>query len=144
MFKTLLYLAIILLPSLGWSQKSLVWQVLGMTTYNNDFKDGEDSGMLIPNFPSILITQYEGQEVVISGYIIPIDIESNKYALSKNPFTSCFFCGNAGPETVIELRFTDPPGRFVTDEYLMIKGILELNRDGTGLFFTLTNAEIHG
>ncbi|MDZ7845758.1 MAG: hypothetical protein U5L96_02695 [Owenweeksia sp.] len=97
-----------------------------------------------PKFPAVLQTQFENREVAIAGYLIPIDIEAQKYALSKNPFTSCFFCGGAGPETVIELRFAEPPGRFATDEYLMIKGNLHLNRSGSGLFFILNDAEIHG
>lgn len=125
------------------AQKPLVWQLLGLTTYRNDFQENEVP-TYNPVFPSILETQYEGEEVVISGYIIPIDIENNKYALSKNPFTSCFFCGNAGPETVIELKFLKSPGRFATDEYLMIKGVLVLNRNNNGLFFTIRDAELHG
>ncbi len=125
------------------AQKPLVWQLLGMTTYQTTpSKDG--SMDYIPQFPSILETKYENEEVAISGYLIPIDLEAGKYALSKNPFTSCFFCGNAGPETVIELRFDKSPGRFATDEYVMIKGIFKLNRDGSGLFFVIRNAEIHG
>lgn len=124
------------------AQKQLVWEVLGMTTYEMMEQDGMMN--YIPNFPSVLVDQFEGQEVVIAGYLIPIDIEAQKYALSKNPFTSCFFCGGAGPETVMELRFAEPPGRFATDEYLMIKGTLVLQRDGSGLFFILRNAEIHG
>ena len=112
-----------------------------MTTYTNDFEAG---GTLIPKFPPILESQYEGQEVTISGYLIPIDVEANTYALSKNPFTSCFFCGNAGPETVIELKFDKSPGRFATDTYVMIKGVLKLNRHGNALFFTLTHASLHG
>lgn len=132
------------LVSLGLhGQKQLVWQLLEMTTYKiineSDFKVTYQ-----PEFPGILETQFEDQEVLITGYLIPIDIEAQQYALSKNPFTSCFFCGGAGPETVIELRFAASPGRFATDEYVIIKGKLRLNRSGSGLFFTLENAEIHG
>lgn len=141
MLRSLLLSFTLLLSLVSSAQKPLVWEILAMTTYNNDF-DGE--GELKPNFPPILISQYEGEEVVISGYLVPIDVETNKYALSKNPFSSCFFCGNAGPETVIELKFLKDPGRFATDEYLMIKGVLQLNHQGNGLFFTLKNAEIHG
>lgn len=122
-------------------QKPLVWEILGLTTYTNNL---EEAGSLVPNFPPILMSSYEGEEVSISGYLVPIDVAANKYALSKNPFSSCFFCGNAGPETVIELKFEKDPGRFVTDEYMMIKGILQLNHQGNGLFFTLKNASLHG
>lgn len=143
MLKNILVLTLFISASALSAQKPLVWQMLGMTTYQTD--PDQNGGLeYIPQFPAVLESQYEGQEVTISGYLIPIDLEAGKYALSKNPFTSCFFCGNAGPETVIELRFPKPPGRFATDEYVMVKGILQLNRDGRGLFFVLRNVEIHG
>ncbi|QNR24479.1 DUF3299 domain-containing protein [Croceimicrobium hydrocarbonivorans] len=122
------------------AQKNLAWPVLAMTNYSQD----PATGLYTPQFPKILEDQFEGQEVIIAGYLIPVDVEANTYALSKNPFSSCFFCGNAGPETVIELKFTADPGRFATDKYLPIKGTLKLNRNGSGLFFTLENAEISG
>lgn len=114
--------------------------MLGLTTYDQN----PSTGAYTPKFPSLLEAQYEGQEVIISGYLIPIDIEAERYALSKNPFSSCFFCGNAGPETVVELKFESSPGRFATDKYLPIKGILRLNRHGTNLFFTLEQAQVAG
>lgn len=122
------------------AQKTLVWPVLGMTTYNED----PQTNVLIPKFPPSLVEGYEGQEVIITGYLIPVDVAANRYALSKNPFSSCFFCGNAGPETVIELQFAKDPGRFATDQYLPIQGVLQLNRRGFELFFTLKNAKIAG
>ncbi len=143
MHKILLLASFVLFSGLLSAQKQLVWQLLEMTTYKI-INESEFQSTYHPEFPAILESQFEGQEVVITGYLIPIDIEAQKYALSKNPFTSCFFCGGAGPETVIELRFTEAPGRFATDEYLMIKGKLRLNRTGSGLFFILENAEIHG
>jgi hypothetical protein len=140
MAKYLLGLILFFGLQFSYAQKSLAWPVLGMTNYEQD----PVSGLYHPQFPKILESQYEGKEVVIAGYLIPIDVEANTYALSMNPFSTCFFCGNAGPETVIELQFKGDPGRFATDKYLPIKGILKLNRDGSGLFFTLSNAEISG
>lgn len=140
MLRLLLFVFFISLSAEGIAQKTLAWPVLAMTNYDQD----PQTGMYYPKFPSILEKQFEGQEVLITGYLIPIDVEANSYALSKNPFSSCFFCGNAGPETVIELRFEEDPGRFATDKYLPIVGELKLNRNGSGLFFTLQNARISG
>mgnify|MGYP006965304563 CR=1 FL=1 len=140
MLRLLTFIFLISLSGDGWAQKSLAWPVLGMTTYDQD----PNSGQFFPKFPSILESQFEGEEVIIAGYLIPIDVEANTYALSKNPFSSCFFCGNAGPETAIQLKFAKDPGRFATDKYLPIKGVLRLNRNGSGLFFTLTQASIAG
>tara|TARA_R110002050_G_scaffold162357_3_gene292245 strand:+ start:4477 stop:4899 length:423 start_codon:yes stop_codon:yes gene_type:complete len=122
------------------AQKNLVWPVLAMTNYDQD----PVSGLFSPKFPSILSSSYEGEEVIISGYLIPLDVAANTYALSKNPFSACFFCGNAGPETVVELKFKEDPGRFATDKFVPITGELRLNRNGQGLFFTIINAQIEG
>lgn len=140
MLRLLLFVFFISLSAEGIAQKTLAWPILAMTNYDQD----PQTGTYYPKFPSILEKQFEGEEVLITGYLIPIDVEANSYALSKNPFSACFFCGNAGPETVIELRFEEDPGRFATDKYLPIVGELKLNRNGSGLFFTLQNARISG
>jgi hypothetical protein len=140
MRKSITALFLFSLLAMGYGQKTLVWPVLSMTTYN----ENPTTGQLEPEFPSVLVSQYEGQEVLVTGYLIPVDVEANRYALSKNPFASCFFCGNAGPETVVELKFAEDPGRFATDKYLPIKGTLILNRKGSQLFFTLKNAQVAG
>ncbi len=138
--KLLLILFLATLKPLPQEPQILVWELLGLTTYKNDFSlDGELSYK--PQFPGVL-EKLEGQEVMISGYMVPMDVTAKQYALSKNSFKSCFFCGNAGPETVMELQFKEAPGRFATDEYVTVTGILKLNRNGQDLFFTLTKAEI--
>lgn len=140
MHRFMLSLSVLLLAANLPAQKELAWPVLTMTTYQVD----EETGKMKPTFPKVLETNFENQEVTITGYLIPMDVSENKYALSKNPFTSCFFCGNAGPATVIELQFKEDPGRFATDKYLMVKGRLRLNRSGSDLFFTLLETEVYG
>lgn len=135
-----LIIALVLFGSAAQAQKTLAWPMLAMTTYEQD----PVSGNYHPNFPSLLTERYENEEVIITGYLIPMDVEANTYALSKNPFSACFFCGNAGPETVIQLKFESDPGRFATDKFLPISGILQLNRNGSGLFYTLKNAKVSG
>lgn len=66
---------------------------LGLTIIHGDFAEG--------------ILALDGKEVTISGYVIPLDALGLTYALSRTSFASCFFCGQAGPETVMELRI--PP-----------------------------------
>ena len=50
------------------------------------------------------------------------------FLLSKNPLASCFFCGGAGPETVIEVYFKEKPP-YKTDDVVEITGKLQLNVD---------------
>ena len=138
-------LTIILVCGINWgfAQKAMAWQMLQLTTYQI-INEGPNQGLYKPNFPSVL-EKYDGEEVMISGYIIPMDIDNNSYALSMSPFSSCFFCGNAGPNTVIELRFKEKQSKFLVDQFLMIKGIFILNENNpNALFFKITGAEIHG
>jgi len=121
-------------------QEQLAWPILQLTTYETLNEDG--NWIYKPRFPKILEDQYANKNVQISGYLIPTDVSAKRYALSKNPFTSCFFCGNAGPETVILLEFDEAPGRFATDKYVAVEGILRLNKGEDGLFFTLKKSKI--
>lgn len=55
--------------------------------------------------------------------------------------SSCFFCGQGGPETAVELHFTDK-SNFKTDNIVTITGILKLNRDDVDHFnYILTNCK---
>ena len=51
----------------------------------------------------------------------------NYYVLSAYPYSQCFFCGNAGPETVVELSFVGKQRRLQMDQLVTIKGKLKLN-----------------
>lgn len=84
----------------------------------------------------------DGIEVMVLGYLIPMDALGETYALSKNPYSSCFFCGNAGPETVIELRIApEYIQRYPTDTYRAFRGRLQLNRTSLEQFnFVLLDA----
>jgi hypothetical protein len=124
------------------SHEKLSWQLLATTQYSTVFENGIP--MYKPRFSGKL-EELEGEEVTIAGYIIPVNFEENTYALSANPFSSCFFCGGAGPETVIQLRFKNKQSKFLTDQFVMVKGRLVLNRNRPeDLFFILVNTELHG
>ena len=58
-----------------------------------------------------------------------IDPEIGYYVLSKGPFASCFFCGAAGPETIVELSLKSKDKSFMMDEFATFKGYLKLNSD---------------
>ena len=143
MVRTKLFCLFIAASLLSNAQMSLTWSDV-QTTQFEIITNGENAGLYKPKFQKT-IKPYENQEVVIAGFIVPMDIENNLYALSLNPFTSCFFCGNAGPNTVIELSFTKKQGKFLVDQYVIIKGVFKLNRDDHNeLFFKITDAKIHG
>ena len=81
------------------------------------------------------IKELEGEEVMVMGYLIPLDALGETYALSKNPFSACFFCGAAGPETVVELRVkAEYVRRYQTDERRAFRGRLQLNESSLEQF----------
>ena len=101
-------------------------------------------GLYEPSFPSWL-DKYKNQGVVIQGYLVPVDVEGKQYALSRYAFSACFFCGNAAPNTVVELVFDEQPDALITDQFVVVKGILVFNeKDPFRLFFILQKASFHG
>jgi len=103
---------------------TITWETLADVSFEDKHYPEFDQYLPYPTFgPSI--KALENKEVSISGYIIPIEPE--RYILSQNPFASCFFCGGAGPETVLELELTSYEKTYYTDQYLNFTGILKLN-----------------
>lgn len=96
----------------------------------------------IPTFgPSV--KELEGKQVQIKGYMIPVSLPDDIYVISEKPMSSCFFCGSAGPETLMELEFKSKPRRFKTDEIRTLKGTFELNVDNSDqLCYRMTSVEV--
>ena len=89
------------------------------------------------------LAKLAGKEVSITGYMIPMDPMGITYVLSMNPNATCFFCGGAGPETVLQLNMKlSAIKRYTTDARLTFKGILQMNeKDINSLTFVLNEAE---
>lgn len=122
---------------------TISWKTLSDVTFNKKWNPSEGMFILEPEFGGS-VKQLNGKEVKITGYMIPIDIESNYYVLSANPYAACFFCGGAGPESVLSIKFKKVTRRFDTDERLTISGKLVLNKDNLDeLNYILTEAEVH-
>ncbi len=66
----------------------------------------------------------------------------DQYVLSAYPYSMCFFCGGAGPESVMGLKLKKNR-KFKTDEIHLFKGTLELNaNDIYELNYILADAEV--
>lgn len=102
----------------------ITWGDLTAVTFEEKYYDKEEAWMLFPTFGED-VKKLEGKVVEIKGYVIPLEPE--RYVLSANPFSSCFFCGNAGPETVMELDMTSYDRVFYTDDFLTFQGTFTLN-----------------
>jgi hypothetical protein len=121
------------------AQSDSMWKTLAKVTYTKKYDDVLGMKVDIPVF-SKEITAYKGKEVKLKGYIVPIDGYKNhkEFILSAYPYNMCFFCGQAGPETVLEVVAKDPIK--YTADAIIIKGTLKLNdSDVNSLMYSLEN-----
>ena len=81
-----------------------LWQTLGKITYKKVMDESLGFKVDVPIF-SEEIKVLEGKTVEIKGYIIPVEGYKNhkEFVFSAFPYSMCFFCGGAGPETVMEV-----------------------------------------
>lgn len=140
------------MPTLGHSNKveikpifattsidSLNWKLLGMIKFIK--KADKEYGEIMYPQVSPLLKQKAGKQISISGFIIPID--NTTYALSKNVFASCFFCGQAGPETIMGIKFKGETPKLKTDQYVTLVGTFRINeKDVEDWIYHIDNAVI--
>ena len=89
------------------------------------------------------IRSKEGQKFTLEGFVIPLSTEGDQqyFVLSRFPYQSCFFCGAAGPETVVEVYSVKSIKTM--DQKVRVTGILKLNEfDPLHLAYMLTDAEV--
>ena len=103
-----------------------VWKSLSKITYTKEYDELMGFKVDVPVFSDEVLA-LEGKEVTIQGYIIPVEgyKSHSEFIFSAYPYNMCFFCGGAGPETVMEVSAIEPVK--YTAEQITIKGKLELN-----------------
>ena len=134
-------LALILLINLftkGYAQERLTWNTFERLNFEEVYEPTTASWVQVPVWTEEL-KQWDGKFVKITGYIIALDAINGQYALSAFPFSSCFFCGAAGPESVLELDLNKKE-KYLTDDVITFNGVLELNADPFKFPLTLKNA----
>ena len=139
-----LILTLLFIPAIVFAANpvKISWEQLSDVTFKKKWNATENMFLLEPQFgPKVL--GLKGKEVELGGYMIPVDVDANYYVLSSNPFASCFFCGGAGPESVVSIKFKKVTKRFNTDDKVTIKGVLRLNVDDINdLNYILEEAEV--
>jgi hypothetical protein len=123
------------------SQENM-WKTLAKITFTKQYDELMGFKVDVPVF-SEDIRALEGKEVTIRGYIIPVEgYKSHKeFIFSAYPYNMCFFCGGAGPETVMEV-FASEPVEY-SAEQVTLKGKLELNAtDINRLMYALNDARL--
>jgi hypothetical protein len=115
------------------------WKILSKVKYKSNL-DAESGEVIYTPIFGKSIEAYEGKVIFLKGYIIPAELSKGKMTLSAFPYSSCFFCGGAGPESVIELE-TKSPLIYRLDKPIVIQGKLKLNRtDPLRLMYVLSEA----
>lgn len=114
------------------------WQMLGISfkkTWHQQYKTNVD----MPVFTDTL-KKLNGQLVSIRGYVIPMEYGSKTFALSKNPNSSCFFCGHGGVETIIIVNCKHKPVDYTNDAFIKMTGKLVLTDSFNDFIYTLSDA----
>ncbi len=103
-----------------------LWKTLSKITYKKEYDEVLGFKIDKPVF-SDDIKELEGEIVTVKGFIIPTEgyKSHNEFIFSAFPYSMCFFCGGAGPETVMEV-VTKEPVKY-TAEAITLRGKLVLN-----------------
>lgn len=104
------------------------WKTLSKITFVKKYDELLGFKVDMPVFGDE-VRKLDGKEITIKGYVIPVEgYKSHKeFVFSAYPYSMCFFCGGAGPETVMEV-FSKEPIKYSADP-ITIKGKLKLNPD---------------
>jgi hypothetical protein len=117
-----------------------IWKILAKLTYQTEYNEELEMNIEMPIFSS-QITALEGKIVEVRGYIIPLEgyKSHQEFVFSAFPYSMCFFCGGAGPETVMEVEAKHPI--VFTNDPITLKGVLHLNgSDINRLMYILKDA----
>lgn len=116
-----------------------VWKTLGKISYKREMDELLGFKVEVPVFhPSV--KELEGKEITVKGYVIPVEgyEDHSDFIFSAFPYNMCFFCGGAGPETVMEVKSLEPI-KF-TAKQIVIRGKLVLNeKDINRLMYQLVD-----
>ena len=140
----LLFTGLLLLTTGLFSQSAAAstWQDLAKVTYEKKYDELLGFKVDVPVFGED-IKAMAGKTIEISGYIVPVEgyKSHNEFVFSAYPYNMCFFCGGAGPETVMEVTATEPV-KYSTSR-ITLRGTLTLNDSNINqLMYLLTDAEL--
>lgn len=109
------------------AQEKNIWSTLAMMKYERQYAESDGiggsagaKGRFRP-----LVEALDGKEVEVSGYIIPLSGKKaqSHFMFSAYPYNMCFFCGQAGPESVMEVIMESNAKVAYSDDPIVLKGI---------------------
>lgn len=118
------------------------WSTLARVTFKSEYDDLLGLKVDRPVFAEA-VRELDGERITLRGYVIPTEgyKSHEEFIFSAYPYSMCFFCGGAGPETVIEV-YADEPIEY-SPEAITLTGTLRLNAsDPNALMYMLENATL--
>ena len=121
-----LVLLFITVSNSAYSQLKLSWKDV-IDVYAKEVSFSEKNPAIAIKGQGKSLKDIEGKVISITGYFLDLDPDGEWFMVSKNPFATCFFCGGAGPETVLELiKFKNVKRKFKTDDIVEVTGTLKM------------------
>ena len=123
-------------------KKENVWKTLSKITYKKEFDEFLGFKIDVPVFADA-VKALNNKEIEVKGYIIPVEgyQSHTEFIFSAFPYNMCFFCGGAGPETIMEVYTKEEID--YTAEAVIVKGVLKLNdSDINRLIYALEDVEL--
>lgn len=125
--KFIIFFTVLVFFTVSASAQTDGWATFAKTKFDAKYNEKAAEYFLFPTFPADL-KNLVGKEFSLEGYYLPIDVDGDAYIiLSKFPYSQCFFCGGAGPESIAEVFFKVKHDKFEPDQFIRIKGKLKLN-----------------
>lgn len=123
-FITIFFFSFLFLQN-GIAQKDNVWNTLFLIKFERP--SGDETSPFATAGTGKFISMIEamnGSEIELKGYIIPLDGQKaqSHFMFSAYPFAACFFCGKAGPESVMEVFMADNKKVEFSEKPITIKG----------------------
>ena len=104
------------------------WSTLARVTFTTEFDELLGLKVDRPVFAEA-VKALDGERVTLRGYVIPTEgyKSHTEFIFSAYPYSMCFFCGGAGPETVVEVSAVEPID--YSPDAVTLTGTLRLNED---------------
>lgn len=122
------------------AQDDNFWHTLAEVGFKKEQHNGFE--MEVPQFSKYL-KSWNGKKIKLKGFIIPVGEvgDESKFMFSSLPFNVCYFCGAAGPETIVEVELREKI-KF-TSRAIWMEGILQLNeKDPNHHIYILKSAKV--
>ncbi len=124
----------------AYAQETDAWQILSDVTFET--KTDNNLEMDVPKFGK-RAQSLQGKRITLNGYLVPLSEYggNNEFMLSSLPLNACFFCGGAGPETIVELKVKESL-KFTTARITMAGTLVLNDRDPDHHIYILKDATI--